>query len=286
VYREGSDSESVWCSSTCNASTHWPEADLIQSLPPRTSCLSISQLLDLSSFLFAVHFDGLSVSFLSTHRFIDRHSSQWLQYRDATTAFHRDMVARYAIALTTLKHTLTLHQDTIVPADKSSSKAAWRRSLSATVNHEEHPALQSCHAYSTPTADSHTNQAQSFHSSSSTLTSPSPSSPTSKSCSRPSVPQQAHTTPNGYRLGPAGNEGWNSSSSSVHTVRSPRQSSSGASSPRTKHTIHGGVGDGVLVVPAVNEKPVKNVVVEFMGLKLCRVCDALPYCEKLCFSDG
>ena len=196
------------------------------------------------------------------------------------------MVARYATSLMTSKHPLTLHQDTIVPADKSSSKAAWRRSLSATVNHEDHPALQPCRAYSTPNADSYTSQDRSFASSSSTLSSAPPSLPTSKSFSRPSVPQQAHTTPNGYRLGPAGNEGWNSSSSSVHTVRSPRQSSSGASSPRTKHTIHGGVGDGVLVVPAVNEKPVKNVVVEFMGLKLCRVCDALPYCEKLCFSDG
>lgn len=40
-------------------------------------------------------------------------------------------------------------------------------------------------------------------------------------------------------------------------------------------------GEGMLVVPTPREKPVFDVVAEYQGLKLCRISDAVPYCE--CF---
>jgi hypothetical protein len=74
------------------------------------------------------------------------------------------------------------------------------------------------------------------------------------------------------------------------TIRpfSGRHDVSGSSSPRRdnpKSCMNGGsgeggrYGEGMLVVPQPGEKPKYNVVVEYMGLKLCRISDAVPYRE-------
>jgi hypothetical protein len=70
----------------------------------------------------------------------------------------------------------------------------------------------------------------------------------------------------------------------VCTIKPSRFDTSGSSTPRRenlKNHMNGGIGPGVLVVPAPRGKPVYDVVVEHMGLKLCRICDAVPYCEYL-----
>jgi hypothetical protein len=70
----------------------------------------------------------------------------------------------------------------------------------------------------------------------------------------------------------------------VYTVRPTKHDAyvSGSSSPRRYNPKTCGLttgGEGCLVVPAPNKKPMFDVVAEYRGLKLCRISDAVPYRE-------
>ncbi|KAF1829979.1 hypothetical protein BDW02DRAFT_573469 [Decorospora gaudefroyi] len=80
------------------------------------------------------------------------------------------------------------------------------------------------------------------------------------------------TTPAGFRLEPY-NEGWNSEGSSLSRLR---QTYSRPSSPRRENPKSNSMMSR-LAVPTPKSTPQYEYVAAFQGLKLCRVCDAVPY---------